>query len=174
MKFDYYTVPITPYHVIAGVAVKAISPKYFSWTVFVLANIAIDTEVLYYLITTGIASHRIFHTLIGATIIAIICASLGKYVCEIGLKALNYIIPNRISLLCFDRNTKINHTSAWSGAIIGAYSHIFLDSFVNIDMRPLFPFSDQNLLLGLISLQNMYYLCVSAFIIGIMIYFIKK
>ena len=165
--------PITPYHIIAGVAAKAIKPKYFSWTVFVLANIAIDTEALYFLATTGMASHKIFHTLIGATIIAIICATLGKYICEFGLKILNYILPNRISLLWFDRSTKINHTAAWSGAIIGAYSHIFLDSLVNIDMRPLFPFSDQNYLLGLISLQNMYYLCIGAFLIGIIIYFLK-
>ena len=166
--------PITPYHIIAGVAVKAIKPKYFSWTVFVLVNIAIDTEALYYLIITGIASHRIFHTLIGATIIAIICATLGKYICELGLKVLNYILLSRVTLFWFNRNTKINHTAAWSGAFIGAYSHIFLDSFVNIDMRPLSPFSDQNLLLGLISLQNMYYLCIIAFLIGMMIYFIRK
>ena len=81
--------PITPYHIIAGVAAKAIKPKYFSWTVFALANVAIDTEALYSLITTGMVSHKIFHTLIGATIIAIICATLGKYVCEFGLKILN-------------------------------------------------------------------------------------
>ena len=165
--------PITPYHVIAGVAVKAISPKYFSWTVFVLANIAIDTEVLYCLITTDIASHKLFHTLVGATIIAILCATLGKYLCEFGLRILNYIVKNKVSLLWFDGSTKISHSAAWSGAIIGAYSHILLDSFVNIDMRPLFPFSDQNYLLGLISLQNIYYLCIGAFLIGIIIYFFK-
>ena len=165
--------PVTPYHIIAGVAAKAIRPKYFSWTVFALANIAIDTEAIYFLITTGIVSHRIFHTLVGATIIAILCATLGKYLCEFGLRILNYIVKNKVSLLWFDGSTKISHSAAWSGAIIGAYSHILLDSFVNIDMKPLFPFSDQNYLLGLISLQNIYYLCIGAFLIGIIIYFFK-
>ena len=40
--------PITPFHIIAGVAAKSISPKYFSWTVFALANVLIDTEAVYY------------------------------------------------------------------------------------------------------------------------------
>ena len=40
--------PVTPFHIIAGVAAKSIRPKYFSWTVFALANVLIDTEAVYY------------------------------------------------------------------------------------------------------------------------------
>ena len=46
--------PVTPFHIIAGVVVKSAKPKYFSWTVFALANVLIDTEAVYYFFTTGI------------------------------------------------------------------------------------------------------------------------
>ena len=38
--------PVTPFHIVAGVIVKSSKPKYFSWTVFVLANVLIDTEAV--------------------------------------------------------------------------------------------------------------------------------
>ncbi|MDA9652099.1 DUF4184 family protein, partial [Pelagibacteraceae bacterium] len=139
--------PITPFHIIAGVAAKSIRPKYFSWTVFALANVLIDTEAVYYFFTTGSPAHKYFHTWVGATIIAILCATLGKYLCEIGLRVLNYVFLNEKyvpSLKWLRQGIKIDQFSAWSGAVIGAYSHIFLDSFVNLDMKPYFPFSDQN------------------------------
>ena len=164
--------PITPFHIIVGVAVKSLRPKYFSWTVFTLANILIDTEAVYYYFTTGSPAHKYFHTWIGATIIAILCATLGKFLCEIGLKVLNYIFLNKKYLpflKWFRQEVKITEISAWSGAFIGAYSHIFLDSFVNLDMKPYFPFSDQNHLLGLISLKNTYILCIGLFLAGIII-----
>ena len=169
--------PITPFHIIAGVAAKSIRQKYFSWTVFALANVSIDTEAVYYFFTTGSPAHKYFHTWVGATIIAILCATLGKYLCEIGLRVLNYVFLNEKyvpSLKWLQQGIKINQISAWSGAFVGAYSHIFLDSFVNLDMKPYFPFSDQNHLLGLISLKNIYILCVILFIVGIIILFTKN
>ena len=164
--------PITPFHIIAGVAAKSIRPKYFSWTVFALANVLIDTEAVYYFFTTGSPAHKYFHTWVGATIIAILCATLGKYLCEIGLRVLNYVFLNEKyvpSLKWLRQGIKIDQFSAWSGAVIGAYSHIFLDSFVNLDMKPYFPFSDQNHLLGLISLKNTYMICIGLFLIGLII-----
>ena len=164
--------PITPFHIVAGVAAKSIRPRNFSWTVFALANVLIDTEAVYYFFTTGSPAHKYFHTWIGASIIAILCATLGKYICEIGLKILNFVFLNEnyfLKLKRFQFKTKINNISSWSGAFIGAYSHIFLDSFVNLDMQPYFPFSEQNHLLGLISLNNLYLLCIALFIIGIFI-----
>lgn len=168
--------PVTPFHIIAGVAAKSIRPKYFSWTVFALANVLIDTEAVYYFFTTGLPAHKYFHTWVGATIIAILCATLGKYLCEIGLRVLNYVFLNEKyvpSLKWLRQGIKIDQFSAWSGAVIGAYSHIFLDSFVNLDMKPYFPFSDQNHLLGLISLKNTYILCIGLFIAGLIILIIR-
>ena len=161
--------PVTPFHLIAAVPLKSITKKKFSWTVFALANVFIDTEVIYFVLTTGIPSHKIFHTVMGATIIAILCATLGKYLCQLGLKILNLIIPKKIIIF----ETVISFKTAWISAFIGAYSHILLDSFVNIDMRPLYPFSDSNQLLGLLSLNFLYLLCIFLFLIGIVIAFIN-
>ena len=169
--------PLTPYHLIAGVAAKSVRPKYFSWTVFVLANVLIDTEGAYYLLTTGSVAHKLFHTWFAATIIAILCATFGKYLCEFGLSFWNNFILNEKyvpSLKWMCSSSQITKTSAWLSAFIGAYTHILLDSFVALDMKPYFPFSDGNHLLGLISLQNVQYLCIGLFLFGVIIYIFKK
>ena len=169
--------PFTPFHLIAGVAAKSARPKYFSWTVFVLANVLIDTEGAYYLLTTGVVAHKLFHTWFAATIIAVLCATFGKYLCEFGLRIWNNFILNEKyvpSLKWMRSSSKITKTSAWLSAFIGAYTHILLDSFVALDMKPYFPFSDGNHLLGLISLQNIRYLCIGLFLCGVIIYIFKK
>jgi len=172
----YSGMPVTPFHLMAGVVAKSIRPKYFSWTVFALANVLIDTEAVYFYFTTGVPQHKYTHSWLLATIIIIICAVLGKYLCEFCLWIWNDFFLNEKyhqSLKYLKSGKKINNLSAWTGAIIGGYSHIILDSFVNLDMRPYFPFSEKNHLLGLISLQNTYYLCIGLFIIGVIIYFIS-
>jgi membrane-bound metal-dependent hydrolase YbcI (DUF457 family) len=45
-------------------------------------------------------------------------------------------------------------------AMIGMYSHVFLDSFIHAQMHPLVRFSDANPLLGVISIDNLYLLCI--------------
>ena len=78
----YSGMPVTPFHLMAGVVAKSIRPKYFSWTVFALANVLIDTEAVYFYFTTGVPQHKYTHSWLLATIIIIICAVLGKYLCE--------------------------------------------------------------------------------------------
>ena len=117
--------PVTPFHIIAGVAAKSIRPKYFSWTVFALANVLIDTEAVYYYFTTGIPQHKYFHTWIGATIIIFICALLGKYLCEFGLRIWNKILKME-NIKWFKTEIKINNFSSWIGAITGALSQLIL------------------------------------------------
>ena len=85
--------PFTPFHILAGVPVKSTLNNKFSWTVFVLANVLIDTEGAYYLFTTGVVAHKLFHTWVAATIIAILCAIFGKYLCEFGLRIWNNSFP---------------------------------------------------------------------------------
>ena len=48
----------------------------------------------------------------------------------------------------------IGNTAAWSGALIGAWSHLLLDSFMHEDIKPFSPFTDANPLLGVISVGN--------------------
>ena len=81
--------PITPFHIIAGFAVKSIFNKHFIWSIFALTNIIIDVEVIYYIITIGEPSHKFLHTLIGSSIVALSCAIIGIPICERVLKFWN-------------------------------------------------------------------------------------
>lgn len=164
--------PITPFHIVAGFAVKSIFGRYFSWSVFTLTNIIIDTEVIYYILTIGEASHKFFHTFFGSTIVATFCAILGIPICEKVLEYWNKNLQNEKSLSKLKwlaTGAKITILSSVSGAFVGAYSHILLDSFMHIDVKPL-----GNNLRGIISIDTLHLSCVALFLIGVVIYFVKK
>ena len=161
--------PFTPFHIVAGASVKAIAPKHFSWSVFILTNILIDCEPLYYHFTEGMLSHKFFHSIIGASIIAILCATLGKPLCEYGLKLWNNsLAPEDKKWL--GSGIKISHLSAWTGAVIGAYSHLILDSIMHLDIKPLAPFTDENLLLGILGLMELHALCLILLAFGLIVF----
>ena len=155
--------PLTPFHIVAGASIKSVFPKNFSWSVFTLTNIIIDTEVLYYLFTTGEFSHKFFHTILGASLIAILCASLGKPICELGLRIWNNNLQNEKSmerLKWLNTDVKINIFPSLIGAFTGAYTHLILDSVMHADIVPLAPFTNLNNLLGIISIENLQYICL--------------
>lgn len=169
--------PLTPFHIVAGASVKSMFPRYFSWSVFTLTNILIDTEVLYYLITTGEFSHKFFHTILGASLIAIICATLCKPVCELGLRIWNNNLQNETSLKnlrWLNTGVKINTSSSLIGAFTGAYTHLILDSVMHADIAPLSPFTNINNILGIITIENLQYICLASFIFGLIIYLVRK
>ena len=165
--------PFTPYHIDAGTSVKSVFPKYFSFSTFTLTNVLIDCEVLYFYFTTGFLSHKFFHTIIGVLIVAIICATLGKPVCEFGLRVWNKTLK-MVNIKWFKTEIKINYFSSWGGAITGALSQLILDSIMHRDMKPLFPFSYENIFLRIVSIENLHYICLGLFVIGVFIYLIKK
>ncbi len=165
--------PFTPFHIAAGASVKAIAPRHFSWSVFTLTNILIDCEPLYYHFTEGMLSHKFFHSIIGASIVAAVCATLGKPLCEYGLKLWNNsLAPEDKRWL--GSGIKISHLSAWTGAVIGAYSHLILDSIMHLDIKPLAPFTDENQLLEIMEIFELYILCLLLFGLGVIIYLLKK
>jgi len=165
--------PFTPFHIAAGASVKAIAPRHFSWSVFTLTNIMIDYEPLYYHFTEGMLYHKFFHSIFGATIFAVVCATLGKPLCEYGLKLWNNsLAPEDKRWL--GSGIKISHLSAWTGAIIGAYSHLILDSIMHMDIKPLSPFTDENQLLGILGMMELHILCLVLLLGGLLIYIYKK
>ena len=74
----------------------------------------------------------------------------------------------------FKTEIKINNFSSWIGAIAGALSQLILDSIMHRDMTPLSPFSNKNIFLRIVSVENLHFICLGLFMIGVLIYFLKK
>ena len=165
--------PITPFHIIAAAPIKALIPRHFSWSIFTLTNIFIDLEPITYFIFTGVPSHKFFHSIFGATLIGLICALFFRKLCG------NYIMKWNKNLHPIDRkwlevrNPKNFLLAALIGGLVGAWSHLVLDSIMHDDIKPLWPFLTNNPILGLITANSILYLCIGLLIFGATIYIVK-
>ena len=157
--------PITPFHFGPGTAIHAIAPKYVSFLTFCSANILIDIEPLYYMVTGQYPLHRFFHTYIGATIIMIATVLIFF----VGLKlSLQVRLPNLFQW------QSLNPLPIWLGAVAGSYSHIVFDSVMHSDIAPLSPFSEVNVLYQLVPLSELHLFCVFAAVSGLVILGIRR
>jgi len=71
-------------------------------------------------------------------------------------------------------NTKISWSAAATGALIGTFSHVFLDSMMHSDMNPLAPFNATNGLLHLMPVGRLYLLCAALGAAGILFLIAKR
>jgi hypothetical protein len=162
--------PVTPFHLFAITPLKAIAPGKFSWAIFALVNVLIDLEPITYFLITLSPEHHFFHTIIGATLIAVLAAVYGRGLCEGAIKIWNDEIKSK--LLIAEPN--ISKVGAWSGALIGAWTHLLLDSFMHDDIKPLSPFTDSNVLLGSIPIATLHTICLTSGLIGLLGMFLFK
>ena len=161
--------PITPFHFGPGILIKSVFSRRFSFRIFVLSNMIIDLEPLYFILTNQWPLHRFFHTYLGATIIAIGCIMVGRPIC--------YRLTDIWNM--FFKNLKINNEIITVPALIvaalgGTYSHIFLDSMMHRDLFPFAPWTNSNGLLHIVSYAQLHLFCLLAGVIGIAIYWIRK
>jgi hypothetical protein len=157
--------PITFFHFGPGTAIHAIAPKHVSFLTFCSANVLIDIEPLYYMVTRQYPLHRFFHTYIGATIIMIATVLIFF----VGLKLSSQIrLPNLFQW------QSLNPLPIWLGAVAGSYSHIVFDSVMHSDIAPLSPFSDVNVLYQLVPLSDLHLFCVFAAVSGLVILGIRR
>lgn len=63
--------------------------------------------------------------------------------------------------------TRIPWRAAIVGAVLGTYSHIFLDSIMHADMQPLAPFVETNTMLGAISTGSLHLVCLASGGLGV-------
>jgi len=151
-------VPITPFHFGPGAAVHAVAPRHVSFLAFCAANVVIDIEPLYYMVTGQFPLHRFFHTYVGATLILLATVALF-----LGAFKLASVIP--LPDLFGWKQLTIRQIAI--GAALGSYSHIVLDSLMHSDIRPLAPFSEGNPLFRLVSLSTLHLSCLVAGILGL-------
>ena len=157
--------PVTPFHFGPAAAMKAATPKHFSFVVFGLSQVVIDMEPAFYMAQGAWPIHRFFHTYLGATAVALIVAFLGKPLCEWVIRVWNSRLDDS-QRDWLGINPKITRSAALVGALFGAYSHVLLDSVMHADMRPLAPLSNANPLLYYISIEHLHLLCIAFGVVG--------
>lgn len=154
--------PFTPFHMGPGLAVKALLRGSFSLMVFGWAQIVMDIQPLVVIFTETGRLHGFSHTYLGASLLAAFSALSGKYVGEIGLFMMGgnargaFIIPWKVAFL---------------SAFIGTFSHVLLDSIMHLDLRPFYPVTAVNPMLGVISNASLHGLCVLSGLVGAMVFF---
>ena len=155
--------PFTPFHMGPGILIKALLQGSFSLMVFGWAQIVMDIQPLFVLITGDGHLHGFTHTYIGATLLAILSALSGKYLSEIGL----------IILGLADKSNPVNIAwwVAFVSAFIGTYSHVVLDSIMHSDVEPFYPLSQATSLYGLITVDELHQLCLFSALVGSVIYY---
>ncbi len=154
--------PITPVHMGAALGVKAVAPRYFSFLVFGITQVAIDAEAAFYLVTDDPPYHRFLHTYLGATIVALLAVVIGRPLLESVFRLWNRLVRADGESL----EPRIPLVAAISGALIGGYSHVLLDSFLYSDMHPISPLSDSNAALNALSTLEVYALCLALGLLG--------
>ena len=158
--------PITPFHLGPGAAVKAVASRHFSFTVFAFSQVLIDLEPIGFFLFTGDPVHPYLHTYIGATLVFLASWWLGRPVGEWALRVWNaWLSPAQARWLEYE--PKVSTRAAAVGAFIGAYSHVAIDSIMHSDMRPFAPFSQARPWLQIVSIETLQWLCVLAGVIGI-------
>lgn len=165
--------PFTPLHIGPCMVIKAAVPRHFSVVVFGITQIAVDLEVLWHLARHDYSLHTFWHTYLGATIIAALLTVLGKPTSQ-WIKAM----WNRIAAKCRDADLMVPIPTTWlaslTGALVGAYSHILLDSLFHPDIEPLQPWSASNRLRGVVNPHGLEVLCVVLGVVGLAWFFDRE
>ena len=155
--------PFTPLHMGPGMLVKALLQGSFSLMVFGWAQILMDIQPLFVILSGEGHLHGFSHTYVGATLIACFAIITGKYLSEFGLILLG--VASR------QKPIKISWPVVTLSAFIGTFSHVLIDSVMHSDMEPLYPISKHNGLLGLLSMDYLHYACLACGAVGVVIYY---
>ncbi|MDO8627532.1 MAG: DUF4184 family protein [Candidatus Diapherotrites archaeon] len=146
--------PFTLFH--WAVAILALFAfNFFYLPALLVSSVIMDIEPSYYLFFSPREDnvlHDFFHTYLGVTIIGFIVGAvlirirkpIDKFFSKFNLGQEK--IPNKLILF---------------SSLVGAWSHVFFDSLMHWDIKPFFPFTNANPLLGLISYNDVYIVTAS-------------
>ncbi len=122
---------------------------------FLAVQVVIDVEPLYYLMTDDLPLHRFTHTGLGATTMGFLTV-----LCMMALRQ----VPHIQTTLAGTR--ELETASLCLGALMGAGSHLVLDSIMHWDVRILSPFTDINSLFGLLEWDSLNWMCIGTGVVG--------
>ena len=154
--------PFTPVHLGPAALFKSVLGERFSFVVFGGSQVLIDIEPLVQIVRAEPILHGPSHTIAGATVIGFLAAGLGKPIGQVFLRSISYPEPH------------ISWAASFVGAFVGTYSHILLDGIMHSDMSPWVPFATENTLLGLISVQDLHYVCLGSGVLGLLLLGLRR
>lgn len=157
--------PFTPFHFGPGAAFYAAAPRQVSFLAFCAANLLIDVEPLYFIVTRQFPVHRFVHTYVGATVILLSTVALFAGALKLASIA---PLPNTFGW------KQLTIRAVVVGAALGSYSHIVLDSLMHSDIRPFAPLNEANPLLHAVSLGILHWSCLAAGAAGLIVVGIRK
>lgn len=163
--------PFTPFHMGPGLAVKALGGRHFSVLTFGIAQVAMDIEPLVGMLRGADVLHGWSHSYVGATFIGLLVMLLSPAPCRLILARWN----RELRHYGLARLVSPEGIGCWptaSGAFIGTYSHVALDSIMHLDIQPLRPWSTANALQGVISIEALHLWCVASGMLGILVWFL--
>lgn len=150
--------PFTPFHFGPGAALHALAPRQFSFIAFAGANVLVDVEPLYFMLSGQAPLHRFFHTYVGLTLV--MAATVA-----------GFLLARRMARVVWLPNPgdwqALRGRPVMLGAVAGSYSHIVLDSVMHADIRPLSPFSQANALYRIVSLDALHDFCLLSGVVAV-------
>ncbi len=156
--------PLTPFHLGPSSWIGLLLFKILDFATFMVSSVIVDIEPFCILLfNLGYPYHRFFHTFLGGSIAAVLTA-IVLYLLRTQIKKIMAIFR-----LAQDSSFK---KILWT-SFAGVYFHIFLDSFINKDMKPFYPF-ETNPFLGVFSALQIYFFCGISFFVGLLLYLIKS
>jgi membrane-bound metal-dependent hydrolase YbcI (DUF457 family) len=156
--------PFTPFHFGPALFLGLLLSTAFDLPTFLIANVLPDVEpfTVVYFNVQGYPLHGFFHSYIGATILAVILA-----LCMYLLRGFVGKIMKVFRLQQSSSFKKIVFTS-----FMGAYFHVFLDSFLYSEMTPFYPLPG-NVFSAYGSYTIIYGFCGITALLGIVLYLYK-
>ena len=159
--------PITPFHFGAGLLFRGVS-RHVSLSAFIIANCLIDIEPIATFLLTGDPMHRFMHTYLGATLAGVVTALFAKRPAEQLIAFWNSrLSPQQAHWLRCSESIPTH--SIWIGAFLGAWSHIWLDAFMHVDVEPWWPFETGNAAHGTLDMTLLHELLVIAGVMGLLL-----
>lgn len=141
-------------------------PSAYSFAAFVITQVVIDCETLYFIVKGVYPIHRTAHTLVGATLVGISVA-LFMIAARSVLQSIASIRQSQ-ALLGTGRISQAEFSvlGTLCGGIIGGMSHSLLDAAMHPDVQPFAPWAQSNPLLDYVGLTALHLGCVVCGVVG--------
>jgi membrane-bound metal-dependent hydrolase YbcI (DUF457 family) len=158
--------PFTPFHFGPGLLVKGLTPRLFSWSAFVVTQILIDCETLYFMLRHQYPIHRALHTFLGATLVGLATAVAILFF-KWFLQLIAPRLPHALAMRWPSLRSESSIVGVLTGGIIGGASHPLLDGLMHHDIQPFAPWTSTNPFLGTVGLIPLHIGCLIAGLIGL-------